>query len=62
MTLTQDASIGDTVIFVNCYVGLQDASIGLQEGSTITLDGSNYEVFRALWQAPPRRETANHAG
>jgi len=51
MTLTQDASIGDTVIFVNCYVD------GLQEGSTITLDGSNYEVV-ALAEPSGRRRLA----
>ena len=52
MTLTQDASIGDTVIFVNCYVD------GLQEGSTITLDGANYEVV-ALAEPSGRRRLAN---
>ena len=47
MTLTQDASIGDTVIFVNCYVD------GLQEGSIININGATYKV--AARATPPGR-------
>jgi len=38
MSLTQDASTGDTVIVVSCYVE------GLKVGDFIALNGANYEV------------------
>ena len=52
MSLTQDASTGDTDIFVSCYVE------GLQKGSLITLNGQAYEVAAIAVPSGRRRLAA----
>ena len=52
MSLTQDASTGDTVIVVSCYVE------GLQVGSLITLNGVIYEVAAIAVPSGRRRLAA----
>ena len=52
MSLTQDASTGDTVIVVSCYVE------GLKVGDFIALNGANYEVVGLAVPSGRRRLTA----